>query len=150
MAEYATEQKKMLLDFLRSNCESAYTVEELVEGMQALYGAEGPGKSTVYRLMTHMVEDGTVKRFVKGHSRRFVYQIVAGEHCRSHLHLKCMDCGRLIHLDEQVSEELLDKVRLCSNFAVSEEETVLFGACSDCNRGKIARENEQTINGEQG
>lgn len=136
MAEYATEQKKMLLDFLRSNCENAYTVDRLVADMKEAYGETVPGKSTVYRLMTRLVEEGTVKRFVKGHSRQFLYQIVAGDHCHSHLHLKCIGCGRLIHLDERVSDELLDRVRACSNFSVSEEETVLFGACGDCNQTK--------------
>ena len=139
MAEYATEQKKMLLDFLREHCERAYTVEELVTGMQERYGSHVPGKSTVYRLMTHLVEEGTVKRFVKGHSRTFLYQIVAGEHCHSHLHLKCMGCGRLLHLDERVSDELLDRVRACSDFAVSEEETVLYGACADCSHTQFKK-----------
>ena len=63
------------------------------------------------------------------------YQIVAGEHCHSHLHLKCMGCGRLIHLDERVSDELLDRVRACSSFSVSEEETLLFGSCAECRIG---------------
>lgn len=136
MAEYATEQKKLLLSFLRDRCELAYTVEELVLEMKKTYGEGIPGKSTVYRLMTRLVEEGTVKRFVRGHSRQFVYQIVAGEHCHSHLHLKCMGCGKLIHLDEGLSEELLGKVRASSDFAVDEEETVLFGACAACHREK--------------
>ena len=132
MAEYATEQKKKLSDFLQQNAHRAFSVEELVEELQVTYGNGAPGKSTVYRLMTHLVEEGVVKRFVKGHSRRFVYQIVGGEHCRSHLHLKCIGCGRLLHLDEQVSDALLDQIRHHSDFSVNEEETVLFGECSSC------------------
>ena len=143
MAGYATEQKRMLLDFLRDHCESAYTVEELILGMRQTYGEGIPGKSTVYRLMTRLVEEGTVKRFVRGHSRQFVYQIVAGEHCHSHLHLKCMGCGKLIHLDEGLSDELLGKVRASSDFAVDEEETVLFGACAACHRKKETKHGEQ-------
>lgn len=136
MAEYATEQKRMLLNFLKQHCESGYTIEELIGEMRLSYGEAIPGKSTVYRLMTRLVEEGTVKRFVKGHSRSFVYQIVAGEHCHSHLHLKCVGCGKLIHLDDRLSEELLSKVRVSSDFTVDEEETVLFGACADCHREK--------------
>ncbi len=136
MAEYTTEQKKMLSDFLKKNAERAFSVDELMEGMRATYGADVPGKSTVYRLMTKLVSEGVVKRFVKGHSRRFVYQIVGDEHCRSHLHLKCIGCGKLLHLDEQVSDELLDKIRDNSDFSVNEEETVLFGECAACVRQK--------------
>ncbi len=136
MAQYRTEQKTMLLDFLRSHGENAYTVDELVEGMRLLYGEGTPATSTVYRLMTYLVEEGTVKRFVKGHSRRFVYQIVGGRDCHAHLHLKCMECGKLLHLDETVSERLLCAVRSSNDFSVSEEETVLFGACAVCRGNK--------------
>lgn len=134
MAEYATEQKRILVKFLRDHAETAYTVEELVLSLRESYGEAAPGKSTVYRLITKLTEEGTLKRFVRGHSRQFAYQIVAGERCHAHLHLKCMGCGKLIHLDEQVSDDLLGKVRASSDFAVDEEETVLFGACATCHR----------------
>jgi Fur family ferric uptake transcriptional regulator len=137
MAEYATEQKKMLSDFLKANAQRAFSVDELVAEMRATYGAGAPGTSTVYRLMTRLVEEGTVKRFVKGHSRRFVYQIVDGDHCRTHLHLKCIECGKLLHLDEQISDALLNTIRSSSNFSVNEEETVLFGECASCTHQKL-------------
>ncbi len=132
MAEYVTEQKKILKKILEESCDSAYTVEELMEKLRDRCGDSAPGKSTVYRLITHLVEDGTVKKFSEDGSRGWSYQIVMGEHCDCHLHLKCMDCGRLIHLDESVSDELLDRVRTISDFSVNEEATVLFGRCGEC------------------
>ena len=134
MAEYITQQKKTLLDYLARHSERSFTIEELTEGIQNTNTREGraPGKSTVYRLMTRFVEEGRVKRFVRGHSRRFVYQIVSGERCNYHLHMKCTGCGRLLHLDESFSEELMSKVKKLCDFSVSETDTVLFGTCSDC------------------
>ena len=132
MAQYATEQKKILIDFLREHYEASFTVEEIVSELQCTHGDKIPAKSTVYRLITRLVEEGAVKRFVKGHSRQFLYQIVDCEHCHSHLHLRCMDCGKLFHLNEKLSDELLDVIRFSSNFSVNEAETVLVGACSDC------------------
>lgn len=134
MAQYATEQKKILLDFLREHHEAAFSVEEMVAELRKIDGEKVPATSTVYRLITRLVEEGTVRRFVKGHSRQFLYQIVDREHCRSHLHLRCMDCGKLIHLNEKLSDEVLGAIRATSNFSVNEEETVLLGACSDCSR----------------
>ena len=139
MAEYATEQKKLLIDFLREHHESSFSVDEIVLEMKKINGVKVPATSTVYRLMTKLVEEGRVKRFVKGHSRQFLYQIVDRDHCRSHLHLRCMDCGKLIHLNEKLSDELLDVIRSTSDFSVNEEETVLVGACSDCSRAKKER-----------
>ena len=137
MAQYATEQKKILMDFLRTHREESFSVEAIVEGMRADNPSGTiPATSTVYRLITKLVDEGEVRRFVKGHSRQFLYQIVDREHCHSHLHLRCMDCGKLIHLNERVSDELLDTIRSSSNFSVNEAETVLMGACSDCSRAK--------------
>ena len=141
MATYATEQKKKLTEFLSAHREEAFTVEELILGMKREYGEGVPATSTVYRRITALVEEGTVKRFVKGHSRHFLYQIVDREHCRSHLHLKCMDCGRLIHLNEQVSDQLMDTILAANSFSVDEEETVLLGACAECGRAKKSKKN---------
>ena len=135
MAVYSTEQKRMLSDILSENRENAYSIEELIGELRKRYGENAPGQSTVYRLITRLVEDGEVKRFVKGNGRKFVYQIVDCHGCGSaHLHLKCVGCGKLIHLDHLSSEELVQKIEKVSDFSVMEAETVLFGACSDCKR----------------
>ncbi len=132
MAKYITEQKKTLERLLRDNCESAYTVDELCQKMVSLYGDSAPGKSTVYRLITALVEDGRVKRFTSENQRRASYQIIIGEHCNHHLHLKCTSCGKILHLDEHISENLVLSVMAASGFTVSEPSTMLFGKCSDC------------------
>ena len=139
MAHYATEQKKILMDFLRAHREEAFSVEAIVDGMRAEHGTGiVPATSTVYRLITKLVDEGEVRRFVKGHSRQFLYQIVDREHCHSHLHLRCIDCGKLIHLNEKISEDLLQTIRSTSDFSVNEEETVLMGACATCSEAKKA------------
>ncbi|MBO7311158.1 MAG: transcriptional repressor [Clostridia bacterium] len=134
MAEYITEQKRTLKKILEDNCDRAYTVDELFCKMQALYPSKAPGKSTVYRLITHLVNEGAVKRFIKDGERKAAYQIVMGEHCDCHLHLKCTDCGKLIHLNDKISDELLSTVQSTSDFSVNEEATVLFGTCGSCKK----------------
>lgn len=132
MREYNTEQKKILTDFLRKNCDRAYTIEELSEELKALYGDNAPGKSTVYRLIPHLVEEGLVTRLPKGRGRSFVYQSLEGDSCHGHLHMRCMTCGRLFHLDDDLSCELLLKVRDLCGFSVNERDSVLLGNCLSC------------------
>lgn len=132
MAGYRTEQKKMLLAYLQANGKAALGMDELAAGMRATYGELSPGVSTVYRLMDRLVKDGTVKRFPKERGRGFVYQIVAGRACRSHLHLRCLQCGRLLHADGILSEELSQRLLALCRFSLNEEDTVLLGTCEAC------------------
>ena len=60
------------------------------------------------------------------------YQIIAGEHCHSHLHLKCIDCGKIIHMASTDSDILLSTIKKSNNFSVNEKETVIFGRCDVC------------------
>lgn len=136
MSSYNTEQKKMLLDFLERNHDSSYTIDEIAEGLKSAAGEKAPGKSTVYRLMTRLVEDKRVHRFADEGGRRFLYRIIADEHCRNHLHLKCLGCGKILHLDHATSDALLEGVRKMKNFSVSEEDTLLFGSCAECRMGE--------------
>ena len=133
MAHYQTAQKKKLTEFMTKHSEKCFSVEELYAEMEKLYNHdELPGKSTIYRLIQQMTAEGTVKRMLKEHSRKFAYQIAAGEHCASHLHLKCMDCGRLLHMDDNESLKIMTEVLKKNHFAVDGKETVLVGKCDNC------------------
>ncbi len=136
MACYKTVQKRIVSDFFEKHCEKAFSVEELSHELGRRFGADAPGKSTVYRIVQKMVEEGTLKRLVKGNSRSFVYQIAAGEHCAMHLHMKCIECGRLLHMDDEQSHGLLRKILEENGFCVNEQQTVLLGKCIDCEEEK--------------
>ena len=131
MANYHTEQKKLLLEFLQKNSENSYTIDEIASALED----SSIGKSTIYRLMTKLVEEKTVRRSAADKGRQFVYRIIADDHCRNHLHLQCTDCGRILHLDEKTSDALLDRVNAIKGFSVSEEDTVLMGKCAECKTG---------------
>ena len=52
MKVYNTNQRKMLIDFLKKNSDKAFTIEEILENM----GGEKLSQSTAYRLMTKLVD----------------------------------------------------------------------------------------------
>ena len=133
MAEYKTHQREVLLNFLSEHSDTPFLIDELVRKLSECYGEKAPGKSTVYRLINRLVEDGTVKRFEKSNSRQFVYQI-AGEECHHHLHMKCLNCGKLLHMDHEQSDELIKLIYGDSSFEVDREQTTLFGCCKECKR----------------
>lgn len=133
MARYQTEQKKIVLAYMKAHCEETFTIEELCDRLKAEPGVSPvPGKSTVYRMMSGLVEEGLVKRFVRGNSRQFLYQMVCGEHCSRHLHMKCSVCGKLYHMEDAESEALFLQVMKKHHFQLDEGKTVLFGHCEGC------------------
>ena len=122
---YCTDGKALLLAFLREHADSPCTIEEIAAALPT-------GKSTLYRLMTALVADGTVRRFVRGNSRQFTYQILGDEHCHDHLHLKCVDCGRVVHLDHDITAFVERELLKRHHFTADERATMLFGRCEAC------------------
>ncbi|MBQ7288157.1 MAG: transcriptional repressor [Clostridia bacterium] len=126
---YMTHQKKELLSFLQQNADRHFTVEQIVEGM----GGGKAGKSTVYRQIAKLAAEGVVRRFETPDSTSFVYQF-AGEtnSCDCHFHLKCMKCGRLIHMEcaqlSAVQRHIADE----HDFLLGSHRAVLYGECTDC------------------
>ena len=134
MSSYNTEQKKLLEEFMERNNDRSFTIDEILEGLCEIctYPAQLPGRSTVYRLVSRLAEEGKLRKFVKSDSRKASYQLLDNDGCDCHLHLKCVDCGKLFHMDERASDELVRRISRLSNFSVSEEATVLFGKCAVC------------------
>ncbi len=131
MAGYQTKQKRQLMEFLAKRPDQSYTAEELAVALEGEYGAEAPGKSTVYRLVTKLAAERQIKRFEPEGTHCFRYQM-AGHNCHEHLHLKCTGCGKLIHMPESTSAQVLREIFNNNGFTVDEEQTVLVGRCDHC------------------
>ena len=121
---YNTEQKKAILELLGANPERQFTAEEIADALGGVVGV-----STVYRRMPELVKSGEVKRFTSG--RKSVYQAVTCSHSAEHLHMKCRECGRLLHLSHELTEQIFSLVSSGSAFDLSED-TVLYGKCGEC------------------
>jgi len=132
MANYQTRPLRLLTEYLNAHPEQSFTVDQLAKNLLETYGRQAPGKSTLYRLLPRLERDQTVKRFEKEGSHRSYYQLVSCTH--NHLHLKCTGCGKLIHMREQISEQLLQDVLSDAGFVVDQHQTVLFGKCAGCKK----------------
>lgn len=128
--KYTMGKKERIMGFLSDNSERSFTLEDICAAILN----DGRGRSTVYRLVSELVGDGCVRRLSDGRTRHATYQYVGGEHCHSHLHLKCRGCGRLVHLDERVSHELERRVSSVGGFII-EDGAFLYGRCAECTEG---------------
>ena len=124
---YNTGKRERILKLLIENSDASYTIEQICMHMTA----DGKGKSTVYRIVSELVNEGVVCRLSDGKTRHCTYQYVGGERCHNHLHLKCKGCGRLMHLDEGVSRDFERAVMSAGGFTL-EEGTMILGTCKTC------------------
>ena len=134
MGRYQTEQKKQLIAFLAEHKNQQFSAEELSEMLAAASGngEKAPGKSTVYRLVSSLAEEGVLRRFPKSGGRGWLYQFHQMTGCTGALHLKCSKCGMLLHLTKEESDSLLRQIRTLRGFTVNSDASVLYGLCETC------------------
>ena len=126
---YQTEQKEALIGYLAAHAAQQFTAGELA---RELTRTAPIGASTVYRLLGVLTDEGHIRRFTLGRGKTFYYQYVGGERCGTHLHLKCIVCGRLFHLAGCVSDFMQKQILATSRFELDESQTILFGTCAAC------------------
>ena len=125
--EYKTQQKLLLYNFLKTNSNSSFSIEEIAEKIPV-------GKSTIYRLISKLIAENLVRKFTKPGTSGFFYQLINCDKQCSHLHLKCTNCGKIIHLNDKASQNILSFVMQNNTFYVDPYETILMGKCSKCNK----------------
>ena len=124
---YNTEKRTELLNYLKTCNGRALTIDEICDEILK----DGKGKSTVYRLVSRLVDEGSLRRISDGKTRRVTYQYIYNGSCAEHLHLKCKDCGRLIHLDD-ITSHILEKRIMKSEGFTLDAGALLYGICESC------------------
>ncbi len=128
-AEYNTKQRAIILDFLKEN--SAHvSVRDIIAHLneQGL----SVGTATVYRTLDKLCEQGIVRKFIIDERSGACYQYAQGAECNEHFHLKCVNCGALIHVDCGFVAEMERHFFEEHGFTVSSGRTVIYGVCSKC------------------
>lgn len=125
---YNTEQRRLILACLRKNCFRPVTAAELARE------TGGMSRSTLYRQLERLSDEHIIIRSVQENGRKYTYQLAQCD-CAEHYHLKCVSCGKMIHLDKTTSELMQAKL-LENNFDIDERSTVLIGKCGECKKNE--------------
>jgi Fur family ferric uptake transcriptional regulator len=137
---YKTPGRQRLLSFLERHPDRQFLVDDLTAeldrephgGNASAHGRSS--KSTLYRHLSELCDEGTVRKYRSDTQSAYVYQYVGRGDCCHHFHLKCESCGTLIHLECAVSQELLSHIRSDHGFRVDSGRSILYGVCEACSK----------------
>jgi Fur family ferric uptake transcriptional regulator len=129
---YSTRQGKLLVDYLASLDGIHVTVNDIA-GHFRYEDRQSIGLTTIYRHLERLVNAGTVRKYVPAEGESACYQYMGpDEGCAEHFHLKCEQCGRLIHLRCDLLEKIRDHIKKEHRFRINILKTVFYGKCGDC------------------
>jgi len=125
---YNTKQRGEIMDLLREV--EHVTAHEVFTELRRR--GSKVGASTVYRYLDRLAGEGKVRKFFIDNITAACYQLVEECAAKPHYHLKCTECGKLIHLDCEAIDEVGIHVKKEHDFDIDIAKTVFYGRCRDC------------------
>lgn len=139
---YRTKSKKKILEFFQKNHGRAIGAAEVYQALND--SEEGINLATVYRNLEKMTESGSLIKLQNSQSERAVYQYVEEhEHCREHIHLQCVKCGEVIHLECGFMEKITVHLADHHKFELQCTNSILYGVCNQCRTNYKEKEGYQ-------
>ena len=125
--QYNTKKRKAITDFFKIYSETWFTAEQVAVAM------DGIGRSTVYRVITELCEQGTLVKEYSDNKNCFVFK-ADKKACHEHFHMKCVSCGKYVHVEDKLAEEMIGKIAGENDFMIDKSKTVLYGTCKECRK----------------
>lgn len=126
---YKTKQQEAVLAFFEGGQDRCFTVEEAHAHLVG--SGTDMGKTTVYRAITRLCEEGVLRRYTpveSGDAAFYQYNSCKDKH----LHIRCRVCGELAHMDCEAVESFCRHIASHHGFQLDEGQTVLVGLCRPC------------------
>jgi len=118
-----TPQRQIILDALQASSTHP-SAEELYLEIQRKHNMVG--KSTIYRNLRQLVEDGIIAQIITNNVVRYDKSAVV------HYHFICDLCGKIFDLKLKRNDSLNEIVKTTHGFNVVRHKLEFFGTCSDC------------------
>ena len=131
---YNTKQKNAIDEYLENNRERHVTAAEIYEHLNG--NGVRVGLSTVYRRLEEMSREGRLNRFFIDKDSLACYQLCGCCKQDRNYHLKCLCCGKLIHVDCEEIITLAEHMAKEHDFLLDRSKTVFYGLCSECRKAK--------------
>ena len=129
---YNTVGREKLIAHLRTHAaETPQSAEAIFAGLSAK--GDAPGYSSVYRLLSKLVSEGTVRRLrAPAPAKGYLFQYTETHACHAHFHLHCLCCGAVTHLECDCGEEIAAHLWREHGFSADPGRSVFYGTCAAC------------------
>ena len=129
-ASYKTEQRKDLLEYLMKNSSKYVNADDIEKEFKEKNISIG--LTTIYRFLNSLEKQGKLRIEIKDHTKYYQYIL---DECKSHFHLKCKVCGKLIHLKCDDAENLKKHILKEHEFEIDSNSPII-GICRTCEKNK--------------
>ena len=131
---YTTKQGEAILSYIISLNGEHITAGQIAEHFDEI--GFPVGLATIYRRLDKLEESGIVRKYILDGISGACYQYIIDEDSREYFHLKCEECGALMHLKCSLLDDVQHHVYEEHSFQINTMKTVFNGKCSRClNRG---------------
>ena len=129
--EYNTKPRNAIIEYLRENADIRFTARDILKALNA--GGEGLDRSTVYRNLERLCNEGKLVKYRESDVNATCYQY-SEEHgsCHDHTHAQCSDCGKIFHLDNEILDEAAKKMKEDYGIEIDYGKTVIMCKCDEC------------------
>lgn len=129
-----TAQRELVLKVILENRDKHLSAEEVYNLVKRK--ASDVGLATVYRTLELFSEFNIIHAIDFGDGRKRYEFGAEGGQDHYHHHLICTRCGGIIQVNEDLLEELEDRVTTQHDFTVTNHQLKIFGICKDCRNKK--------------
>lgn len=130
--EYKTKGRKMIWQYLIEEKDHAVSISDIEQFL--IENQEQVNLSTIYRYLDKLVMDQKVLKYQQEDGKKAVFQYVEEDRCHQHLHMQCVKCGRMIHLNCGFMDEISEHMMEHHHFRLQCQNSILYGICESCER----------------
>ena len=135
---YKTAARRQIADYLEKNADRGLTVSDIMKHLQK--NDADVNVSTVYRYLGKLSDEGLVNKYTADSGDMALYQFAGPmRNCENHLHMQCVECGRVIHLDCEFMSEINEHILEHHGFSIICKGSILYGTCEKCRNASHGR-----------
>ena len=139
-SEYKTNSRTKIKEYLEANRDRTVSVKDIASHMED--EKLSVNLTTIYRYLDKLEKEGAVLKYTGEKGDKATYQYVGSNNgCDEHLHLKCTNCGAVIHLNCKFMDQISEHISSHHGFSIQCKNSVIYGLCSEC--AKKSKENKE-------